>query len=219
MSISNQTEVCYLRSNSVNDILICRGDFCLSKIGEGDVGDISSCGTTVLESISNEEATNSSPLHITLVTAAGIIMFIIIILCIWIMKKSKNRNNNDNYFASSSRHDQSFSQIDTDKYVEKAIRETIRDRYRAAKYPAYDKQLFILESNIRGNHLIFRRSYHLRVAHRGTIFINQCRKESDPTQNNLSLIDLGRSRDTISESFHVGSDSFRYWFQNIMAWI
>ena len=189
MSISNQTEVCYLRSNSVNDILICRGDFCLSKIGEGDVGDISSCGTTVLEleSISNEEATNSSPLHITLVTAAGIIMFIIIILCIWIMKRSKNRNNNDNYFASSSRHDQSFSQIDTDKYVEKAIRETIRDRYRAAKYPAYDKQLFILESNVRGNHFIFRRSYQLRVAHRGPFFKMNVGKSRSRHRTTLNL--------------------------------
>ena len=164
MSISNQTEACYLRLNSVGDILICRGDFCLSKIGEEDVGDISSCGTTVLElenNSSNEGVNN--PSYIT----SPIIIFVIIIilgsvLCIIItmMKRSKNRNNADNYFQLSGRRDQSsFRQIaTTEKYVDNAIRNTIQDCYRTTN-PAYEKQLFIVESNVRGNYVSFRTVY------------------------------------------------------------
>jgi hypothetical protein len=72
-------------------------------------------------------------------------------------KRSKNRNNSDNhnYFApTTSRRDdnnhRSFCQIETpEKFVENAIRKTIRDCYPTAKFPAYEKQLFIFESDVK----------------------------------------------------------------------
>ena len=154
MSISNQTEACYLSRDSLNDILICRGDFCLSKI-RGDVTDISSCGTTVLE-LANDSTNENNPstfINNPYILPLLMIIFTIIILAIVIriMQRSKNRNTAGNYFGSS-RRDHSFSQIETtDKYVENAIRKTIRECYPTANYPAYDKQLFIVESNVRGN--------------------------------------------------------------------
>ena len=154
MSISNQTEACYLSLDSLNDVLICRGDFCLSKIrGE----DISSCETTVLE-LENVNSTNvmnnpSTIIYNPYILTLLIIIFIIIILAIVIriMQRSKNRNNANKYFASSRRDQSSFFQIETpDKNVENVIRKAIRECYPTANYPAYEKQLFLVESNVRG---------------------------------------------------------------------
>ena len=155
MSISNQTEACYLSLDSLNDVLICRGDFCLSKI-RGDASDILSCETTVLELENNSTNVMNNPstiIYNPYILTLLIIIFIIIILAIVIriMQRSKNRNNADNYFASSRRDQSSFFQIETtDKHVENAIRKTIRECYPTANYPAYEKQLFLVESNVRG---------------------------------------------------------------------
>ena len=158
MSISNQTEVCYLSLNSVNDMLICRGDYCLSKVGGGDVGDISSCGTTVLEKILSPPS-NNDPSLLTLpiiIFITFIIIAIVIMIIYYCCCRSKNRNTADNYFTARSLRDQSFCPIETtEKHVENAIGQTIRVCYPDANYPAYEKQLFIVESSVRGNHVLF----------------------------------------------------------------
>jgi len=168
MSISNQTEACYLRTlnggaNPNDNILICRGDFCLLSLIGGGGGDnhvISSCETTITVLELEEKSSfgmvdNLSPLYITLLIIIFIILFLAIVIMI-MKKRSKNRNNSDNnYFATTtSRRDdnnhRSFCQIETpEKFVENAIRKTIRDCYPTAKFPAYEKQLFIFESDVK----------------------------------------------------------------------
>lgn len=164
MSISNQTEACYLNNRANDKILICRGDFCLSSIiGGGGDHIISSCETTVLEleeKSSTGMVNNLSPLYITLLIIIFIILFLAIVIMI-MKQRSKNRNNSDNNynFAPTSRCDdnqRSFCQINTPgKHVENAIRKTTRDCYPTAKSPAYEKQLFIFESNVKGNNHMF----------------------------------------------------------------
>ena len=52
-------------------------------------------------------------------------------------------------------------------------------------------------------------------------FWNRCRKEADPTcKDSMNfLIDSESIGDSNSESFYVGSVSFRHWFQNKLTWV